>query len=477
MSYSDSPALPGKRRVAIIGGGISGMAAGWYLSQQLDIELQLYESDTRLGGHTATIQVDHEGEQLAIDTGFIVFNDRTYPHFIALLDALGVGSRDTPMSFSVSDARSGIEYAGTNLNTLFAQRRNLLSPRFLRMVRDILRFNGEVEKHLADDATLGASTLGDYLRRFGYSQEFLQWYLIPMGAAIWSSDDATMEAFPLQFFVRFFRNHGLLDLQNRPQWRVIAGGSHSYIPALTTPYREKIRLDTPVLGVRRRVLHEGREQVCVRSAAGQDFFDEVVFACHSDQALALLEDATAQERALLGAIPYSRNEVVLHHDERVLPRSRRTWSSWNVSLGRSASPLPALSYNMNILQGLQSRKTWCVSLNQTASIRPECIHSMYHYAHPVFTLQGIAAQQQLLAGNGHEHTWFCGAWLRNGFHEDGVHTALQVARGIGALSAGASVGAGLPANSVRLQASSHNSPSSHRQASSHRSASSHPNEA
>ena len=451
-----------QRRVAIIGGGISGMAAGWYLSQHRELAVQLYEADSRLGGHTATVMVEDEGRPLAIDTGFIVFNDRTYPHFIALLDALGVGSRDAPMSFSVSDATSGIEYAGTNLNTLFAQRRNLVSPRFLCMVRDILRFNRSVEQHLRENPALAEATLGEYLQRFGYSKEFLQWYLIPMGAAIWSSDDATMAAFPLQFFVRFFRNHGLLDLQDRPQWRVIEGGSHSYIPALTAPYRDSILLQTPVHGVRRHVLHAGREQVCVRSARGEEFFDDVVFACHSDQALALLEDATEQERAQLSAIPYSRNEVVLHHDERVLPRNRRTWSSWNVNLGSSDTPLPALSYNMNILQGLQSRKTWCVSLNQTARIDPACIHSGYHYSHPVFTREGIAAQQQLLASNGRAHTWFCGAWLRNGFHEDGVYTALLVARGIAALPLGetgsegvaASVGAGLPANEVRLRASS-----------------------
>jgi len=474
MSTTVAPVQAGKRRVAIIGGGISGMAAAWYLSQQADVAVQLYEADTRLGGHTATMEVDHEGEQLAIDTGFIVFNDRTYPHFIALLDALGVASRDTSMTFSVSDAHSGIEYAGSNLNTLFAQRRNLVSPRFLRMVRDILRFNREVEQHLAQDSALGSATLGDYLRRFGYGKEFMQWYLIPMGAAIWSSDDSTMEAFPLQFFVRFFRNHGLLDLHNRPQWKVIEGGSKSYIPALTAPYREQILLNTPVLDVRRRVLHEGREQVGVRSAHGEAFFDEVVFACHSDQALSLLDDASAQERGLLGAIPYTRNDVVQHHDERVLPRNRLTWSSWNASLGRTDSPLPALTYNMNILQGLQSRKTWCVSLNQTAQIDPACIKGEYSYAHPVFTLEGIAAQQQLLANNGNAHTWFCGAWLRNGFHEDGVHTALLVARGIGALSVTdqtmgepLTVGAGLPANAVRLQASSHSQSSS--QSSSHQS--------
>jgi predicted NAD/FAD-binding protein len=432
MNSMTRPALPGKRRIAVIGSGISGMAAAWYLSQQQDVELQMYEAGSRLGGHTATICFEHEGEQLAIDTGFIVFNDRTYPYFIALLDALGVGSRDTRMSFSVSDAQSGIEYAGSNLDTLFAQRRNLVSPRFLRMVRDILRFNGQVERHLQLEPELAQATLGAYLQRFGYSREFMQWYLIPMGAAIWSTDDGGMDRFPLGFFVRFFRNHGLLDLRNRPQWRVIEGGSHAYIPALTAPYREHILLDTPVLGIRRQVRHDGREQVAVTSKLGVDQFDDVVLACHSDQALSLLDDASPEERRLLGAIPYTRNEVVLHHDDRLLPQNRRTWSSWNVSLGRSSGERPALTYNMNILQGLQSRRTWCVSLNQSERIDPARIIGSYEYDHPLFTLEGIAAQQRILQQNGSRHTWFCGAWLRNGFHEDGVFSALQVARGIAA---------------------------------------------
>lgn len=432
MNSRMPPQSAGKRRIAVIGTGISGMAAAWYLSQQDAVELQVYEAATRLGGHTATIDVELDGERLAIDTGFIVFNDRTYPNFIALLDTLGMASRATPMSFSVSDAASGVEYAGSNLDALFAQRRNLLSPRFLRMVRDILRFNREVEQHLQHEPELGEATLGSYLQRFGYSREFREWYLLPMGAAIWSSDDTTMERFPLHFFVRFFRNHGLLDLRNRPQWRVLDGGSRSYIPALTAPYRDRILLDTPVLGVRRRVLHEGREQVCVLSKHGAAYFDDVVFACHSDQALALLQDATADERQLLSAIPYTRNEVVLHHDERLLPHNRRTWSSWNVSLGRGNKGLPALTYNMNILQGLHSKRTWCVSLNQTAQIDPSRIIGVYHYDHPLFTLEGMAAQEQLQQRNGAHHTWFCGAWLRNGFHEDGVYSALQVARGIAA---------------------------------------------
>jgi predicted NAD/FAD-binding protein len=433
------PAVAGKRRIAVIGSGISGMAAAWYLSQQGGVDLQVYEAAPRLGGHTATINVEHDGEQLAIDTGFIVFNDRTYPNFIELLDTLGIASRDTRMSFSMSDAASGVEYAGSNLDAMFAQRRNLVSPRFLRMVRDILRFNREVEQHLQQEPALGEATLGAYLQRFNYSREFREWYLIPMGAAIWSSDDRTMEQFPLQFFVRFFRNHGLLDLRNRPQWRVIEGGSRSYIPALTAPYRERILLDTPVLGVQRHVQHEGRQQVCVQSRHGAAYFDEVVFACHSDQALALLDDATAEEARLLAAIPYTRNEVVLHHDERMLPRNRRTWSSWNVSLGRDAGELPALTYNMNILQGLQSKRTWCVSLNQTGRIDPSRVIGLYHYDHPLFTLDGIAAQERLQQRNGTDNTWFCGAWLRNGFHEDGVYSALLVARGIAARSPQASL--------------------------------------
>jgi len=433
------PAVAGKRRIAVIGSGISGMAAAWYLSQQGGVDLQVYEAAPRLGGHTATINVEHDGEQLAIDTGFIVFNDRTYPNFIELLDTLGIASRDTRMSFSMSDSASGVEYAGSNLDAMFAQRRNLVSPRFLRMVRDILRFNREVEQHLQQEPALGEATLGAYLQRFNYSREFREWYLIPMGAAIWSSDDRTMEQFPLQFFVRFFRNHGLLDLRNRPQWRVIEGGSHSYIPALTAPYRERILLDTPVLGVQRHVQHEGRQQVCVQSRHGAAYFDEVVFACHSDQALALLDDATAEESLLLAAIPYTRNEVVLHHDEGMLPRNRRTWSSWNVSLGRDAGELPALTYNMNILQGLQSKRTWCVSLNQTGRIDPSRVIGLYHYDHPLFTLDGIAAQERLQQRNGTDNTWFCGAWLRNGFHEDGVYSALLVARGIAARSPQASL--------------------------------------
>lgn len=419
-------------RVAVVGSGISGMAVAHYLSQVPAMEVHVYEAAARLGGHTATIDVEHDGERLAIDTGFIVFNDRTYPNFIALMDELGLASKPTRMSFSVTDGTTGLEYAGSNLDGLFAQRRNLASPAFWRMLRDILRFNREAELHLQQDPALTSASLGEYLQRYRYSREFREWYLVPMGAAIWSSDDATMAAFPLQFFLRFFRNHGLLDLRNRPQWRVIEGGSRNYIEPLTAAFRDRIYLATPVHAVTRRVWVRGRQQVCIESARGKEFFDHVVLACHSDQALALLSDPTPAEREVLGAIPYIRNEVVLHRDTRLLPRSRRAWSSWNVNLGAGGGELPALTYNMNILQGLESRHTWCVTLNQTARIDPALVHGIYHYDHPLFTLDGIAAQARHGEISGQHGTWYCGAWWRNGFHEDGVYSARRVANALAA---------------------------------------------
>jgi uncharacterized protein len=415
-------------KIAVIGSGIAGMTAANYLS--VDHTVYLYETANRLGGHTATVAVEDGAQQLAIDTGFIVFNDKTYPGFLGLLDALGVQSQPTVMSFSVSDALSGLEYAGTSLNTLFAQRRNLWSPRFLRLVRDIIRFNRQVEADLHQQPALADAPLGDYLRLSGYGKEFHDYYLLPMGAAIWSSSQQQIAQFPLQFVVNFFRNHGLLSLRNRPQWRVIKGGSNHYIAPLTHSFRDNIRLNTPVYAIARCQYHHGIEQVCVTSAQGDDYFDQVVLACHSDQALRLLADASAAEHSILAAIPYTRNEVVLHTDTRLLPRNPRTWSSWNVSVGRSSAALPALTYNMNILQGLVSSKTWCVSLNQSELIRQEHIHSSYHYEHPLFSLAGVAAQQRWSEINGVNRTWFCGAWWRYGFHEDGVWSAGRVATGI-----------------------------------------------
>ncbi len=416
-------------KIAVIGSGISGMAAAHYLAG--NHEVSLFEAADRLGGHTATIEVDSDDGPLAIDTGFIVYNDWTYPGFIQLLNELNVATQPTSMSFSVSDQATGLEYAGTSINTLFAQRRNLCSPYFLRMVRDILRFNREAEQHLARDPALVAMTLGQYLRQYQYGEGFREHYLVPMGAAIWSATREGMENFPLGFFVRFFRNHGLLNIRNRPQWRVIKGGSKQYIAPLTASYRDNIHLACPIQAIRR-----GPDGVTIHSVRGEEHFDQVVLACHSDQALSLLADASAMEKQLLGAIPYQRNEVVLHTDSRLLPRLRQCWSSWNVSLTDDGNPVPRLTYNMNILQGLQARETYCVTLNQSSDIDEQRIIGVYHYDHPVFTMAGMDAQARWHQINGVQRTWFCGAYWRNGFHEDGVWSARRVADAILALEAG-----------------------------------------
>jgi len=364
--------------------------------------------------------------RFAIDTGFIVFNNWTYPNFIALMDELGVSSRPTSMGFSVRDEERGLEYAGTNLDALFAQRRNLFSPRFLRMVRDILRFNREsIEDleagRLADDETLGA-----YLARNGYSEGFKREYLIAMGSAIWSSDCRRMLDFPVQFFVRFFKNHGLLSVKNRPQWRVIEGGSREYIAPLCRRFEERVFTNMPVAQIVR-----DPAGVTLQFADGSEKrFDQVVIATHSDQALGLLKNPTEAEREVLGALPYQSNDVVLHTDTRLLPKNRKTWSSWNYRLGVSESHA-VLTYNMNILQGIEAPETFCVTLNDSASINPHKILGRFTYDHPVFSLEGMAAQERWAEINGVQNTWYCGAYWRNGFHEDGVVSAQRVANAIG----------------------------------------------
>ncbi|MGG5872283.1 NAD(P)/FAD-dependent oxidoreductase [Pseudomonas peli] len=411
-------------KIAIIGSGIAGLTSAYLLNRSHDITV--FEAGDWIGGHTHTVDVQIAGQRYAVDTGFIVFNDWTYPNFIRLLSQLGVGFKATEMSFSVSDPISGVEYNGHNLNSLFAQRRNLLSPKFWGMVRDILRFNREALNDLNLQRIASDMTLGDYLKANGYSERFIQHYIVPMGAAIWSMSLDDMLGFPLQFFVRFFKNHGLLSVSDRPQWCVVEGGSSSYVAPLTESFKQHIRLNCAVTRVERDA-----DGVILHSAAGAERFDKVIFACHSDQALALLAEPTRIEKEILGALPYADNDVVLHTDTRLLPKRPLAWASWNYRLGGPVDQPAAVTYDMNILQGIKSDTTFCVSLNQTAAIDPSKILARYTYAHPQYSLAGMAAQarwEELLGAN---HSYFCGAYWANGFHEDGVVSALRVAREFG----------------------------------------------
>lgn len=406
-------------RIAIVGGGISGLVAAYRLHP--DHEITVFEAGAKPGGHTNTVEVEVEGEVHHIDTGFIVYNEWTYPNFIRLLDELQIASQPTTMGFSVRDDATGLEYAGQNLNSLFAQRRNLLSPRFYRMIGDILRFNREAQQQI-EDLPL-TMTVAEFLHRGKYSEAFARQHLLPMGAAIWSCPLGTFSQFPIRFIVEFYRNHGLLNVVHRPTWRVISGGSQTYVTELTSSFRDRLRLCSPVISVRR---NSHQVEVVVRNQPPESF-DHVIFACHSDQALRMLGDhATPLEREILGKFPYSRNIAVLHTDVSVLPRSRRAWASWNYRLKGDESAAASVTYNMNILQGLRSRRTFCVTLNDEASIDPACVLGRFEYEHPIFTTARSAAQarhHELLTAN---RTSFCGAYWRNGFHEDGVVSALAV---------------------------------------------------
>jgi len=412
--------------IAIIGSGISGLTSAYLLNR--NHEITLFEAGDRVGGHTHTVDVNVDGRRYAVDTGFIVFNDWTYPNFIRLLGQIGVGFKPTEMSFSVTDPDSGLEYNGNNLNSLFAQRRNLLSPGFWGMLRDILHFNKHAQLDLAEGRIAADTTLDHYLTAGGYGERFILHYIVPMGAAIWSMSMAQMLSFPLQFFVRFFKNHGLLSVNNRPQWCVIEGGSSAYIAPLTATFNDKIRLNCPVTRVERDA-----DGVVVHSAAGSERFDKVVFACHSDQALKLLARPSAAEQSILGDLPYADNDVVLHTDTRLLPSRPLAWASWNYRLGAAGHSLAAVTYDMNILQGIQSDTTFCVSLNQSAGISPAHVLGRFTYAHPQYSLAAVAAQERWEELNGAQHTYYCGAYWASGFHEDGVVSALRVARSFGEL--------------------------------------------
>lgn len=408
-----------RKRIAIIGSGIAGLSCAYALHGSHDITV--YEAEDYIGGHTHTVPVERNGEHADIDTGFIVFNDRTYPNFMGLMQELGVRYQPTEMSFSVRNDAINIEYNGNNINSLFAQRRNLIRPSFWVMIKEILRFNKEVR--LASEQK--ALTIGEFLKENNYSQMFRENYILPMISAIWSMGLEECMAFPLQFFVRFFDNHGLLDITNRPQWYTIVGGSSSYIAPLIENFQDKIHTKSPVSFVER-----DETQVRVVTDGGiTENYDEVILACHGDQALALLKDPTPSEKSVLGSFVTSKNSVILHCDtENFLPRRKLGWASWNYNMTDMANEQTTLTYNMNILQRLDKENVYLVTLNQ--EIADEFILGKYSYNHPVFSLEAVAAQMRWPEISGKNRTHFCGAYWFNGFHEDGVRSGFRVAETI-----------------------------------------------
>ncbi|MBX9906169.1 MAG: FAD-dependent oxidoreductase [Burkholderiales bacterium] len=416
---------PAARRIAVVGAGIAGLSAAWLLSRSHDVTL--FEANNYLGGHSHTVDVTLEGVTAPVDTGFLVFNDRTYPNLIALFDHLGIASCASDMSFSARIAAENIEWAGSNLAAVFAQRRNLLRPRFWGMLSDILRFNKQATA-IAQGGTGFAMTLGEFLAAGSYGRAFRDWYLLPMAGAIWSCPAATMLDYPARTFFAFCANHGLLQVSDRPQWRTVIGGARTYVDRLAAEIGH-VHLGTPVVSVTREA---GGARL---KLAGGDSrtFDAVVMACHSDQALRLLGDVDVAERAVLGAIRYQDNRVVLHTDERFLPRSRAAWSAWNYHAEDSAGQTQpvGVSYLINKLQPLPFRQPVIVTLNPGDEPRSATVIDRYSYAHPVFDQAGIAAQARLPQLQGRRNTWFCGAWAGYGFHEDGLKAGMAVAAGLG----------------------------------------------
>lgn len=403
-------------KIAIIGSGIAGNTLAYHLQQQHDITV--FEANDYVGGHTHTHDIALFGKQYQVDTGFIVFNDRTYPNFLQLLETVDVAWQTSHMSFSVRDERNGLEYNGTTLNSLFAQRSNLFKPSFYRMIRDILRFNKTALELLEDGSEI---TLGDYLAKGQYSEQFIHQYIVPMGSAIWSTDAEQMMQFPARFFVRFFHHHGMLTVNNRPQWRVIKGGSHAYVEKLTADFKSKIKRNTPIESVRRL---KNSVKIKPMNQAEQSF-DYVFFACHSDEALAMLgKDATQAEREVLGAIPYQENTIYLHYDRSLMPKRKLAWAAWNYHITDKPTGKVQVTYNMNILQGLQSPEPILVTLNHTDMINPAKVIKRLRYMHPLYTVEGAVAQTRHAEISGHNRTGYAGAYWRNGFHEDGVVSAL-----------------------------------------------------
>jgi len=414
-----------KQNIAVIGSGIAGLTSAYLLSRKH--EVSVFEANDYLGGHTHTKQVTLGDKIYPVNTGFIVFNDWTYPNFIKLMDQLGVESEASDMSFSVKDENTGLEYNGTSLNSLFAQRINLIRPSFLRMVKDILRFNKQTVEGLEKGTISENQTLGEFVTEHGYSKQFVHHYIVPMGSAIWSASVDVMMDFPLKFFLQFFNNHGMLSVDERPQWRVLKNGSQSYIKPITEPYAERIYLNSPVSKV---VRFDDKVVLTVNGVDKE--FDQVIFACHSDQALGMLQDPTPLEDEILSAIPYQDNDVVLHTDAKLMPKRKLAWASWNYHIPQRKTETAMVTYNMNMLQNFHDApETILVTLNRSAEIDPNKIIAKFNYAHPVFTMDGIRAQNRHHEINGKNRSYFCGAYWFNGFHEDGVNSALRVVEQFG----------------------------------------------
>jgi predicted NAD/FAD-binding protein len=409
-------------RIAVVGAGIAGMASAWLLSR--GHEVVLFEAGDRLGGHTHTHDIELGGRRFAVDTGFIVCNPSNYPLFTGMLAELGVATQPTTMTFALRNERSGLEYnAGTN-GGLFLQKRRVLSPRHWRMILDILRFYRSAPALLANPDH--GPSLGEYLERHGYSAGFRDDHIVPMASALWSSPSAQVLQFPAKYLVAFMANHHMLQVDGRPQWRVVKGGSSAYVGALERDWTAQVRLSSAVRGIRRHATG-----VDVATDAGTEVFDHVVLACHSDQSLALLADPSDAERDVLGAMPYQRNETVLHTDPSQLPRDRRAWAAWNAIIPREEGAECTVSYCMNLLQSLDAPQPFVVTLNRTHAIDPARILRRMVYHHPVYTHASVAAQKRRAEINGVDRTWYCGAYWGWGFHEDGMRSAVEVAAALG----------------------------------------------
>lgn len=407
-------------RIAVVGGGISGLTAAYVLSRAHDVTV--FEAGSYAGGHTNTIDVAMDGDRYAIDTGFIVFNEQNYPNFCQLLDQLNVASKPTSMSFSVRCDKTGLEYNGTSLNRMFAQRSNLFRLRFWKMILDILKFNRQAQALL--DCGGQNVSVHEYVQAAGMSSTFVEHYLVPLGASLWSCPAATFRQFPMRFVLDFLNNHAMLQLGGRPVWRVIEGGSRQYIEPLTRPFADNIHLNSPVRSITRNA-----DVVHIQLANGNAHtFDHVIVACHADSALRMLADPNDVERDLLGAFPYQPNEAILHTDTTVLPSKRRAWASWNYRVTQQSQQAATVTYNMNMLQGIDSKHTFCVTLNDDAGIDPAKILRRIQYQHPIFTQERESAQIRRSDLIHRNRTSFCGAYWGFGFHEDGVRSALDVCR-------------------------------------------------